>query len=51
MCSSDLAERVLGEGGLTRLLDDVRAHADRMVPHGRTLIDAWLDHVAEHARI
>ena len=29
----------------------VRAHADRMVPHGRTLIDAWLDHVAEHARI
>ena len=45
------AEAVLGTGGLDQLLGDVRAHADRMLPHGRTLIDAWLDHVTEHARI
>ena len=36
---------------LAGTLDDVRANADRMLPHGRTLIDAWLDHVVEHGRI
>ena len=37
------ADAVLGEGGLDRLLGDVRAGADLMLPHARTLIDAWLD--------
>ena len=45
------AEAVLGAGGLDRLLGDLRASADRMLPHGRTLIGAWLDHVAEHGRV
>jgi GMP synthase-like glutamine amidotransferase len=41
------AAAVLGDGGLDRLLGDLRANADRMLPHARTLIDAWLDHVIE----
>jgi hypothetical protein len=30
------------------LLDGVREHSDRMLPHARTLIDAWLDHALEY---
>ena len=44
------AENVLGPGGLDQLLDGVAEHADRMLPHARTLIDAWLDHVLEYGR-
>lgn len=44
------AESVLGPGGLDQLLAGVRDNADRMLPHARTLIDAWLDHVLEHGR-
>ncbi len=39
----DAAERVLGPGGIDAIVDGVRAHADRMLPHARVLIDAWLD--------
>ena len=31
-------------------LAGVADHADRMLPHARTLIDAWLDHVLEYGR-
>ena len=44
------AEDVLGPGGLDALLGGVRGHSDRMLPHARTLIDAWLDHVLEYGR-
>ncbi|MGI9186700.1 MAG: type 1 glutamine amidotransferase [Gaiellales bacterium] len=44
------AEDVLGPGGLDTLLSGVHDHADRMLPHARTLIDAWLDHVLEYGR-
>ena len=44
------AENVLGPGGLDQLLSGVAENADRMLPHARTLIDAWLDHVIEHGR-
>ena len=42
------AENVLGPGGLDQLLNGVAENADRMLPHARTLIDAWLDHVIEY---
>jgi len=42
------AENVLGPGGLEQLLNGVAENADRMLPHARTLIDAWLDHVIEY---
>ena len=44
------AENVLGPGGLDQLLSGVADNADRMLPHARTLIDAWLDHVLEYGR-
>ena len=44
------AENVLGPGGLDQLLGGVADNADRMLPHARTLIDAWLDHVLEYGR-
>lgn len=44
------AENVLGPGGLDQLLSGVADNADRMLPHARTLIDAWLDHVIEYGR-
>lgn len=46
----EAADRVLGAGGLDGLLDGVRANADRMIPHARTLIDAWLDQAIEFGR-
>ncbi|MFM7552691.1 MAG: type 1 glutamine amidotransferase, partial [Actinomycetota bacterium] len=46
----EAADRVLGAGGLDGLLDGVRANADRMIPHARTLIDAWLDRAIEFGR-
>lgn len=46
----EAADRVLGPGGLDGLLDGVRANADRMIPHARTLIDAWLDRAIEFGR-
>lgn len=45
------AENVLGAGGLDQLLTGVRDNADRMLPHARTLIDAWLDHAMEHGQL
>jgi hypothetical protein len=47
----EAAERMLGPGGLDQLLDGVRTHADRMLPHARVLIDAWLDQVIELGRV
>jgi GMP synthase (glutamine-hydrolysing) len=41
------AENVLGEGGLDRLLGEVRDNLGVMLPHGHVLIDAWLDLVIE----
>jgi len=46
----EAADRVLGAGGLDGLRDGVRANADRMIPHARTLIDAWLDRAIEFGR-
>ncbi|MFM9125197.1 MAG: type 1 glutamine amidotransferase [Actinomycetota bacterium] len=46
----EAADRVLGAGGLDGLLDGVRANADRMIPHARTLSDAWLDRAIEFGR-
>jgi len=47
----EAADRVLGAGGLDGLLDGVRANADRMLPHARTLVDAWLDRAIEFGRV
>lgn len=44
------AESVLGPGGLDQLLAGVAEHSDRMLPHARTLIDAWMDHALEYGR-
>ena len=46
----EAADRVLGDGGLDRLLDGVRAEAGAMLPHARLLVDGWLDQALEHRR-
>ena len=40
------AEQTLGQGGLTRMLDDFRVRADDMQALGRTMFSRWLDLVA-----
>ena len=42
-------ERVLGQGALDRLLDELEARSDAVLPHGRRVFERWLDGQAVQA--
>jgi GMP synthase-like glutamine amidotransferase len=43
---ADSLEKILGPGALTRLVDEVRAHAETTVPLARELFGRWIELVA-----